>query len=840
MRILLVHIFLFLSGCIFSQNPEITLNIPWEFHQKGKDKWLPATVPGNVHMDLVKNKQIPDPFFSDNEKKVQWVENEDWEYRTVFTCDKKTFSKHNIELEFEGLDTYAKVYLNGKLILESDNMFSSWIVNVKKFIKQGENHLLVVFESAVKKGKAEAAKLPYTLPGDEKVFTRKAQYQYGWDWGPRLVTCGIWKPIKLITWDNIKVESIYTNTKLIHDTLAKVDFIFEIRSETEDYYNINYNLSTGAGRRREQLKMQNQLIVLKPGLNTVTVSTSIPNPRIWWCNGMDKRRPWMYTAGFKISHGDTMVTQQSVNFGIRTIELVTEKDSAGNSFYFKLNGVPIFMKGANYVPHHNFLPNAEKDASRKLLMMCKETGMNMLRIWGGGVYADEDFYKDCDRAGILVWQDFMFACAMYPRNPKFLENVREEITQQVKSLRNHTSLALWCGNNEIDEGWHNWGWQKQYKYSKKDSAIIWSDYKKLFHEIIPGIIKQNDPHANYWPSSPSIGWGHKESLQQGDSHYWGVWWGNEPFENYEKKVGRFMSEYGFQGMPSIETFKTFCDSADLNFSSSAIKNHQKHPTGYQTITKYMERDYKVPSDFEKFIYVSQLVQERGMRTAIEAHRRAMPYCMGTLFWQLNDCWPVSSWSAVDFYNRPKAFYYSLEELFDNVLVSVQKENEDYKIFVVNEKSYSFDGKIKITVCDFSGKEIYSKTSEVRIISNTSHSYLTFSEKEIKDLEKDKMYLRCQLTSIDEEIKKKTLYFFSSPKDLKLFIPKLEMTYQPTIYGIKIKSNSFVKNLFLQAIDNSFSKNYFDLEPGEEIEFRLSKPIQSTDQIKFTSINHLNQ
>jgi beta-mannosidase len=824
---------------VFPQNTEITLNTSWEFRQQGTEKWLPANVPGNVHTDLLMNKKIPDPFYADNEQKVQWVENEDWEYRTEFNCDKKTLSQNNIELKFEGLDTYAKVYLNGSLLIETDNMFRSWPVSIKSKVKEGSNSLIILFESAVKRGKAEAAKFSYTLPGEEKVFTRKAQYQYGWDWGPRLVTCGIWKPIRLITWNQLKTESIYAYTREIKDSAAKVDFIFEIQCENEGYYEIRPNLSLG-GKNRGHQRLPSQLILLKPGMNTATVTANIPDPHLWWCNGMDNRKPSLYTAGFKITHGDTTISQHEVQFGIRKIELVQDKDSIGSSFYFKLNDVPVFMKGANYIPQHSFLPNVDKDGHRQLLIMAKEANMNMLRVWGGGAYAGEEFYKDCDRAGILVWQDFMFACAMYPTDEGFMENVEKEAKEQVKRLRNHPCIALWCGNNEIDEGWHNWGWQKQFNYSEADSSRIWRVYDIIFNKDLKRIVKQNSPDVSYWPSSPSIGWGHKESLQQGDSHYWGVWWGNEPFDMYEKKVGRFMSEYGFQGMPPIETFKAFCDSAELNLNSVSVKNHQKHPAGYKIITDYMERDYKVPKDFEKFIYISQLVQERGMRTAIEAHRRAKPYCMGTLFWQLNDCWPVTSWSAIDFYNRPKAFYYSLENLYDNVLLSVKKEADDYKIYIINDNYKSIDGRLTIGVCDFSGKEIFAGKADIKVIASTSNSYLTFSEKEMKSLIKEKMYLRCQFISTDGTVTKKTLYYFVPPKDLKLMSIKPEIRYDAAQNILIIKSEKLVKNLYLYSSNIIFEKNYFDLEPNEEIQIKLKSPIKDVSEIKYMSLNNINQ
>jgi beta-mannosidase len=830
----------FLFNCVFtySQNTELILNPKWEFRQKGTDTWYLASVPGTVHTDLFANKLIPDPFFSDNEKKVQWIENEDWEYKSEFTCDKKTISQNNIELKFEGLDTYAKIYLNKKLILETNNMFRSWLVNIKKEVKEGNNTLLIVFESVVKKGKALASKLSYTLPGEEKIFTRKAQYQYGWDWGPRLVTCGIYKPIKLITWNKLKIESIYAHTKEIKDTVAKTDFIFEILCDKEGYYDIRYNIST-KGRNREQSRIKTQLVSLKSGINTVTISTSIPNPNLWWCNNMGKRRASLYSAAFKIVNDDSLITQESVQFGIRTIELVQEKDSVGSSFYFKLNDVPVFMKGANYIPQHSFLPNLNSSNYREIITMAKDVNMNMLRVWGGGVYGDEEFYKDCDRAGILVWQDFMFACAMYPGDKSFIENVKQEATEQVKKLRNHPCIALWCGNNEISEGWYNWGWQKQYNYSKKDSAKIWKDYENLFQKTLPEIVKQNDFQNTYWPSSPSIGWGRKESLLQGDSHYWGVWWGNEPFELYEKKVGRFMSEYGFQSMPSLSTFKTFCDSVDLNFNSAAVQNHQKHPTGYQTIRNYMERDFFVPKDFEKFIYVSQLVQAQGMKTAIESHRIAKPYCMGTLFWQLNDCWPVTSWSAIDFQNQPKAFLYHLKDLYANVAVVVKKSGNAYTIHVVNDNYFTFDGRLTLSIKDFSGTEILSKKLDTKIISNSASVYFTLEESEIPNLNPEKMYLSCTLQSNDEKVNAMNLFYFTSPKNLKLSKPNINLNYSQPEGILTIKSDVLVKNLYMYTEKTDYENNYFDLEPGREYQIKLKGKVTRIEEIKFMSLNDIN-
>ena len=770
---------------------------------------------------------------------MQWIENEDWEYKTVFHCNAKILSQTNIELKFEGLDTYAKVYLNNKLILETNNMFRSWPVDVKKIVQEGENSLLIIFESAVKRGKAEASKLAYTLPGEEKVFTRKAQYQYGWDFAPRLVGCGIWKPVKLITWNNLKIESVYATTREIKDSLAKVDFIIETKCESEGRYTIKYTPET-PGKKTEQNTILNKSINLKTGISTTTLSTTIPNAKLWWCNGIEKQKPYLNIADFKITLGDSLICQQKIEYGIRTIDLIQDKDSVGSSFYFKLNGVPLFIKGANYIPQNSFLGSVQRDEYRKLVLMAKEANINMLRVWGGGAYADEEFYRDCDRAGILVWQDFMLACAMYPGDREFLENVKQEVIENIKRIRYHASLALWCGNNEIDEGWNNWGWQKQFNYSKTDSLKILNDYKNLFHEILPSVVKQYDFKTPYYSSSPSIGWGHKESLLQGDSHYWGVWWGNESFEIYTQKVGRFMSEYGFQSMPSLQTFKNFCDSLDLNLKSEAVKNHQKHPKGFETINAYMERDYIVPKDFEKFIYVSQLLQAEGMKTAIEAHRRAKPYCMGTLFWQLNDCWPVTSWSALDFYHTPKAFYYSLNNLYDEFLLSVIKEASGYKVFIVNDKPKTIDGKLNISVFDFTGKEVSVKKADVRVFAYSSTAYLSISEKEIKGLQKDKMYMRCQFISNDETINKTSLCYFSSPKNLKLTPVKPELSLDTITGIITVKSNTLIKNLYLSAGEIIFSKNYFDLEVNEEVLIKSKPRVKNINQIKFMSLNDINQ
>lgn len=778
----------------------------WTFNKQNDTQKNKAKVPGTIHTDLFENQLIPDPFFGTNEKDLQWIENENWEYETKFNLSNTEFNNQNVDLVFEGLDTYATIYLNGKLLLETDNMFRTWKTAVKKHLKIGENHLKIIFKSASKIGKTAAKKLPYTLPGDEKVFTRKAQYHYGWDWGPRFVTCGIYRPIQLHFWNDVRINTVRYEQNVLTDKLAKLHFIVSINCEKAGKYTLKIN---------DEIQNFN----LKKGENKIQFPYEINNPKRWWCSGLGE--PNLYDFQINISKKNKIIAAKKLKIGLRTIELVQEKDAVGKSFYFKLNGKAVFMKGANYIPPNSFLPRVTDSIYNAIVKNAVAANMNMIRVWGGGVYPDEALYDACDKYGILVWQDFMFACAMYPSDEKFLDNVKNEVIDNVNRLQNHPSLALWCGNNENDEGWHNWGWQKQYNYSEKDSTAIWNGYKKLFHKVIPQTLDSlvSKDKNTYWPSSPSIGWGRKESLLQGDSHYWGVWWGMEPFEIYKKKVGRFMSEYGFQGMPNLETFSKFTNSENLNLNSEAVKTHQKHGTGYQTIQTYMERDYKIPSQFEDYIYVSQLLQAEGMKTAIEAHRKSKPYCMGTLFWQLNDCWPVTSWSSVDYYGNWKAFHYQAKRSFENVLISVQDEDNFYKVYIINDELNTAKDQLKLQLFNFEGKSLWDKVSEIKIEENTSQVYFQIEKKALEKFNLKNAYLSVQFNSA------RTNYFFVKPKDLLLEKPTIQIktTGHQTI---EISTDVLAKNVFLFQEGTFFDDNYFDLLPNEKRIIKLSKPVEN--------------
>jgi len=469
----LIHIaFLFciLSGFINAQTAKMVyLHDNWQFRKVGDEKWLPASVPGTIHTDLMSNNIIPDPYFRDNESKVQWIENENWEYRLEFNLDDNIYNKQVINLIFEGLDTYAIVYLNEERVLYANNMFRKWDVNCKKYLKKSGNELLIIFNSPVRVGdsiansyyKTEAIK---GLPGGNRVFTRKAAYHYGWDWGPRLVTSGIWRPVYLEAWDYFKIESAYVITKEVDNSNASLQAVLNVKStETAELLTIITDKSSG-----KKLAYSTDKII--PGDNKIIINYTISNPELWWCNGLGE--PHLYDFFIESTDNRERWNSVDINHGIRSIKLVQEKDSIGKSFYFLLNDVPVFIKGANYIPQDNFIPRVTKEKYETLIKDVKSCNMNMLRVWGGGIYEDDNFYEQCDKNGILIWQDFMFACAMNPGGDEFFDNVRIEADYNIERLINHPCIALWCGNNEADEGWKNWGWQKEFKYNKEQEKKI--------------------------------------------------------------------------------------------------------------------------------------------------------------------------------------------------------------------------------------------------------------------------------------------------------------------------------------------------------------------------------
>ncbi|MBC35194.1 MAG: beta-mannosidase [Bacteroidetes bacterium] len=839
-------ILLLLCGtALFSGPSKISYSLSggWRIHTLNDTTSYKAKVPGTVHMDLFRSGVIGDPFYRSNEDSIQWVADEDWVYELEFEM-KAENRKKNMSLVFEGLDTHAIVYLNDSLILEANNMFRSWEIDVINLLKLN-NNLKVVFKSPHKYNKEKEEELGYKLP-EERVFSRKAPYQFGWDWGPEFVTMGIWKEVYLKVWDDYHLEDVYYRTDSIRNDKAYITAALEIWATVEKELDLKI-LAEGD-------QYIDQKLSIHTGKNFLHVPIIINEPKLWWTNGLGE--PHCYTFYLRLEDDkDFLVDLKSI--GIRTLELVQNVDEHGKSFYFELNGEPLFIKGANYIPQDNFLsrhdifdfenPFIIRNRYTNIIQSAAEANMNMLRVWGGGIYEIDGFYGLCEESGILVWQDFMFACAMYPGDEDFLENVKQEAIQNVKRLRQHPSIALWCGNNEVDEAWHNWGWQKQFNYTQEQQDEIWKSYTDLFHEILPDVVSEYDPQRAYWASSPSIGWGHPESLTQGDSHYWGVWWGAQPFEIYEEKVGRFMSEYGFQGFPAMATLDSVLLEEDKYLASPALKTHQKHPRGFELIQEYMERDFPVPADFEDYAYVSQLLQAHGITMAIEAHRRAMPYCMGTLYWQLNDCWPVISWSGIDYYGNWKALHYHVKKAYDKIILSTEEIDEQLKIYAVSDDLLSHQAKLNIKLMDFEGNLLKEHNKDVKVESNTSRIIHTLNINELLGNHKKRnVFLQMELSIYDSTTVSKNV-FFSKPKELKLPADyQLQTRFEKKEYGydLILQSDKLIKGLFINIPSEKvfISDNYFDILPNMPIRISLVSycDIQNIEEkVEFKSLNKLN-
>ncbi len=824
--LLFLVISILITSCSMDQksHTNLKLNKGWSFKQTIDTTWLPATVPGYVHTDLIDNGIIEDPFYRLNERDVQWVDKVDWEYETIFIVDEKLLKKDVVELLFGGLDTYASIYLNDSLILTTDNMFISWSVDCKNALTIGENILRIVFESPINNGLIKRANLGYFLPGAENdqsqlgglgdkkvcVFSRKAGYHFGWDWGPRLVSSGIWQNIELISWNKAVIEDINIIQNNVSEKSADLEFNISINS----HINTSLTLVTIV----DNTIIETQEVNLEKGVNQVSIPMVFHNPELWWPNGLGD--PRLYDIEVKLKDNFNLISTKSASLGIRTIKVVQEPDSVGSSFYFEVNGHPVYMKGANYIPQDIFLTRPSDDDYVQLIKSAKDANFNMLRVWGGGVYEKDIFYDLCDEAGILVWQDFMFACAMYPGNDELLENIENEATQNIIRLRNHPSIALWCGDNEILSAWNRWGWKENVMENQGQEIVdtVWKAYDDIFHNILPQAVAKHDPQRMYWSSSPSSGFGELENGKSGDNHYWGVWWAKEPFSKYEEEIPRFMSEFGFQSFPEFNSVKKYTTEDDWDIYSEVMKSHQRSSIGNVTIEEYMNRDYNPPRDFPMFLYVGQLLQARGIAIGIEAQRRAMPYCMGSLYWQFNDCWPVASWSGIDYYGNWKALHYAVKEAYKQTIISISESNNILNISVISDKLENTSAKLDLTVMDFHGNIIKKFENDINISGNASKVYFT---DEISRLllgrSKNELLLHTEISENDSTNIENDIHYFVKPKDLNLPIPKIEVTVEDlgnSSYRIIVSTDFLAKNVFIQSPDEGhFSNNYFDLLPN---------------------------
>jgi beta-mannosidase len=843
-----------LCGRAQAQKP-LSLTGKWEFRKAGDAKWSQATVPGTVHTDLLATKQIEDPFYRVNEREQQWIGKTDWEYKTTFAVDDKLLGSDKLYLTFDGLDTYADVYVNDAKVIVADNMFRQWKADVKPQLKAGNNTLRVYFHAPMVKGDELFKSLPFRVPasdndqagpGENKVsvFTRKAGYHYGWDWGPRLVTSGIWRPVYLAPMTAARIQDLFVKQKKLSSDQADLEARLEVESLTDGTKQLEVLVDGST------TPVYSQPVHLDKGMTNLVCSFALPKPELWWPNGYGAQK--LYTFRAVLKDGATTVTEKQVRRGLRTVEVVQESGPKANSFYFLVNGVKMFMKGANYIPQDNFLPRVNKARYEHVINTAVASNMNMLRVWGGGIYENDLFYDLCDEKGILIWQDFMFACAMVPPIETFKQNIYEEAVENVKRLRNHPAIAMWCGNNEIAAymGSNYWNTAKGAFRTRADSMSIVNTYKEVFHSILPAAVKGYDDEKFYWSTSPQpTNWSHtnKDSRTSGDVHFWEVWGGKKPIELYLTNIGPFMSEYGFQSFPDMQTIKSFSLPKDYDINSEIMKSHQRSYVGNEGILMYMKAWYKVPTAFPNFLYTGQVLQAEAIKLAIEAHRRAKPYCMGSLYWQIDDCWPAASWSSMDYNGFWKAQQYVSKRAFEPLLVSPIITKDSVNVFVVSDQLQPVTAQLQIRLLDFSGKVLNENKLTVNVPANTSTNvYKVPVAEALKGADRNSVVLDVRLLNQNEELAQNCLYF-ELPKDLKLTQPSIRYTLskgkEKDAYTLKLTGTKLAKNLRVSAGDDAiiFSDNYFDLIPGTEktITFRSSKPIKKSN-ITLMSINEADR
>lgn len=823
-----------------AQSQTYVLDKGWEFSQAGSNEWMSARVPGTVHQDLLDHGRLPDPFYGMNEQKVQWVEKEDWLYRTVFTVTADQLKSDAAWLTFEGLDTYADVYLNGSLLLKADNMFVGHKLAVKDVLREGENRLMIRFRSPVEETAPQWDTDGFNYPADNdhsekrmSVYTRKAPYSYGWDWGIRLATSGIWRPVKLTFCNGASIDDFFVRQQEVTEQVAKVDNQLEINNVTSTPKEAQVKVVYAYGEQADTLT---RTVVLQPGKNSLSMPAWIEKPHLWMPNGWGD--PALYTFTATVSVDGKEVASREEAIGLRSIRVVMEDDKDGKSFYFEVNGKPMFAKGSNYIPGDALLPNMTGERYARLFEDIRAANMNMVRVWGGGIYEDDRFYEEADRNGILVWQDFIFACTTYPHDPTFLKRVSEEAVYNMRRLRNHASLAMWCGNNEIYEGMRYWGWKDKY------SPVVWKEmtegYDVLFRQLLPELVEANDPGRFYMHGSPyEANWGRPESWKIADSHNWGTWYGQKPFESLDTEIPRFMSEYGFQAFPEMKTIRMFASPEDYELESPVMNAHQKASIGNFLIKKTMALYYKVPEKFEDLIYAGLILQGQGMRHGIEAHRRHRPYCMGSLPWQLNDSWPVVSWSSIDYYGNWKAMHYQIRRAFAPVLVDAIKEGNNLSYYIMSDRLTDEELTLNLELMDFNGKVYRKQKVDGLLPANTSKLfYQEPVEQALAGRDSATTFMHMVVKSKKGEVLSDEIYYFAHPKDQLL--PKTPLQWQVKqkkgYCEVTVKADKLARDIFIEVPVQGvrFSDNFFDLLPGQKKKVIITSPDgKSLDHLQVT-------
>lgn len=691
----------FLIGftCFFSFTQK---NLDWKLLHPISHNWI--TVNEDCYVQQVLNEigDLPDPSIGVNAEQYSWIEDHIWTFKTTFEINSAELKNEFIYFSTESIDTYAEIVVNGVSIRSTENAFISYKIDIKSAIILGNNTIEIHFTPPVLKHKKKWKKKSFEYPAPNDVspisiapLTRKPQYHFGWDWTYRMNTIGFKSKPVLEFIEKYSIIEKRVRTLRIDKNKAIVEFTLKI--DNDSVKRISWDSRLFGKEKVSRDKGVFRRVI------------EIPNPQLWWPVGYGE--PHLYNDAWKAKTRGERI-EVDVKFGIRKSELIQEKDEWGRSYYFKINGKRVFCKGGNMIPSDVFPNKVTKLTVEKLVSDAFEANFNMIRVWGGGFYPDDFFYEKCDELGIMVWQDFMFACAMYPADDEFLKNVKEEFNQQIPRISNHPCVVLFNGNNEVDVAWKNWGFKNSYNLNKSASKTIQTDYNKLFKNVLPNFVNTNSD-IPYIHTSPLSNWGKAEDFNFGSQHYWGVWHGKDPMIDFAKKTGRFNAEYGFQSFPEMKTINYFADSVDLSLSSDVMKFHQKSYVGNQMIAKHADILFGETNDFKEFVYNSQLTQAIAVSYAVSAHRLDAPRCGGTIFWQINDCWPAPTWSSIDYFGNWKALHYQIKRDYEpmTVLKSLGKNDEE-AFFFISDLYDTVNQRVLWEVYNDLGENIYTDSTIV--------------------------------------------------------------------------------------------------------------------------------
>ena len=806
----------------------------WTVREAGTDRAIKATVPGCIHTDLLAAKLIPDPFYRDNEKQLMWIGEKDWIYTKEFTIPKRLLRYDAVILQCEGLDTLAQVRLNDTTVGRTDNMFRRWEFDIKGRIRSGggrssKNRLEIRFSSTFPYIRARQRKRYVThtgighhrLEGANQV--RKAQCNYGWDWGPMCVTCGIWRPLRLVAFNTARIRdvSIEQDHSRRAGVLLKVGVVVDRKNRSTD----RKNRSTD---RKNRAPLTTSVSVTLGGKwiaggevrfsgGSAFTEVFVENPQLWWPNGMGNQPLYDVRVTLNDREGAEL-DSTAKSIGLRTLRLIRKADRWGESFYFEANGKSFFAKGANWIPADVFVTRLDAVQYEYLIKSAAQAHMNMLRVWGGGIYEQDVFYDLCDRYGICVWQDFMFACGAYPAfDETFMENVRLEAEDNIRRLRHHASLALWCGNNEIEMIPGLIG------DDRKAGQMSWKEYKSLFDRLLSRVVRRTDPQRDYWPSSSHSPRGDRNDANNprwGDAHLWRVWHGREPFEWYRGCDHRFNSEFGFQSFPEPRTVDTYTETGDRNVTSYIMEHHQRSQIGNEAIITYMLDWFRLPRSFEMTLWLSQILQGVAVKYAVENWRRKKPQGMGTLYWQLNDCWPVASWSSIDYNGRWKALHFMAKRFFAPLLISgVEDRNKaTVDVYVSSDLQKRVKGELEWSVTDTSGKILEKGQKELEVAPEKSVRVFTLRLSKLLSTHGDRRIMVWLVLKSENGIRSTNMVCFARPKHLEMKVPQIGYRLKELRgKGFRLILSSRTPALWvwvdLKSTEASYSDNFFHLDPG---------------------------